>query len=419
MVNPRNILKRMTGVLLTAVLLICTTAQTAFAATSYVNTVSITLNIDLDVGEYLPDLHVGYTGDDEDVMIPGNNRYEIDSAEWTTSKTIVELGGVYTLRVTLRAINDYKFNSDYSSSSVNVKGGEFVSGSRSGSTKLIVTLKTRPAKGKFDYPDEAYWETTLMESPKLGHAQWTPVSDAAYEVWLYRGSKCVYKSDTLYTTSFDFYPYMTQRGTYKFRVRCVAANDEISQYASTSDWAESGELILEEGYESDGTASTPSGTIRSTDTPETDQVGWIEYNGRKYFRYPTGTYLKDSWLHYMDDDGRWAWYLFDSAGVMQTGWVMVDGLNYFLNEDGSMYTGWLEQNGDWYYLYGDGHMAIGWLPMGELMYYMDDYGKMVTGWYMIGDDMFYFYPDNDGHMARNERVDGFYLDMNGAWDPDR
>ena len=35
-------------------------AQTAFAATSYVNSVSITLDVTPTVGESLPDLDVGY-----------------------------------------------------------------------------------------------------------------------------------------------------------------------------------------------------------------------------------------------------------------------------------------------------------------------------------------------------------------------
>ncbi len=414
--NFCNVLKRLTGMFLAVVLFTGAAVQTSFAATSYVNTVNITLNIDLEVGEHLPDLSIGYTGDDTDVMIPGNNRYDIESAEWSSSsKTVVELGGVYTLKVTLRTLNDYKFNPSYSSGSVNVKGGEFVSGSRSSSSKLVITLKTRPVKGTLESPDDLYWETTLMDSPKLGRAQWTSVSDAAYEVWLYRGTKCVYKSDTLYTNSFNFYPYMTQKGTYKFKVRCIPANDEISQYASKSEWVESGELVLEDGYQSDGTGASASGS--PANTPETDKVGWIEDNGFKYFRYPTGVYLRDGWLHYEDDDGNWEWYLFDASGVMQTGWVMVDGLDYFLNEDGSMFTGWLSQNGSWYYLHDDGHMVTGWLSLGDDMYYMDDCGKMVTGWNTIGNDCYYFYPD--GHMARNEKVDGFYLDMNGAWDPNR
>ena len=42
-------------------------AQTAFAATSYVNSVSITLDVTPTVGESLPDLDVGYNSDNCEV----------------------------------------------------------------------------------------------------------------------------------------------------------------------------------------------------------------------------------------------------------------------------------------------------------------------------------------------------------------
>ena len=52
-------------------------AQTAFAATSYVNSVSITLDVTPTVGESLPDLDVGYNSDNCEVSIPNNDKYRI------------------------------------------------------------------------------------------------------------------------------------------------------------------------------------------------------------------------------------------------------------------------------------------------------------------------------------------------------
>lgn len=47
------------------------TEQT-FASTSYVSSVNITLDVTPTVGESLPDLDVGYTSDNCEVMIPSN-----------------------------------------------------------------------------------------------------------------------------------------------------------------------------------------------------------------------------------------------------------------------------------------------------------------------------------------------------------
>ena len=47
-------------------------AQTAFAATSYVNSVSITLDVTPTVGESLPDLDVGYNSDMQRVKFGAN-----------------------------------------------------------------------------------------------------------------------------------------------------------------------------------------------------------------------------------------------------------------------------------------------------------------------------------------------------------
>ena len=77
-------------------------AQTAFAATSYVNSVSITLDVTPTVGESLPDLDVGYNSDNCEVSIPNNDKYDIVSAKWSSTKNDVKIGGTYTMKVTLK-----------------------------------------------------------------------------------------------------------------------------------------------------------------------------------------------------------------------------------------------------------------------------------------------------------------------------
>lgn len=400
---------RIFGLILAIAVLMSLGVQTAFAATSYISTISITLDVTPVPGEALPSLDTGYTGDAVEVMIPSNDKYAITSAKWSSSVDEAKLGGTYTIKVTLEALNDYRFNSSYSSSKVTVKGGTLVSAQRSSTTKLLVTVRTKAAKGDLDAPADAYWQSYSFRNSKFGYAKWDSVDDAAYDVYLYRGTKAVHKVTDLHTTSYNFYPYMTTKGTYTFRVRSIPANDAASKYASKSGWTISDELYVDEDEVSDGTGQTTSSTTTvSQDPPETTEVGWISKNNSWYFRYPDGTYIHDSWGKISGE-----WYLFDSSGLMQTGWQLVNGLYYYLESSGKMRTGWLLDSNVWYYLKDDGAMATGWIQLEDKTYYLSDNGAMVTGWKDVDGQIYYFYPD--GHKAVNEIVDGFYVDLNGVW----
>jgi glucan-binding YG repeat protein len=124
-------------------------------------------------------------------------------------------------------------------------------------------------------------------------------------------------------------------------------------------------------------------------------------------------------------------YLFDSAGVMQTGWQNANGKNYFLNSDGTLHeggwledgngrhfinadgsarqAGWLLQNGTWYYLNdADGGIITGFTTVGAYTYYFDENGAMQTGWQNV-DGKNYFL--SSGGVLRSG---GWLLD-NGNW----
>ena len=165
---------------------------------------------------------------------------------------------------------------------------------------------------------------------------------------------------------------------------------------------------MESDEVSDGSGQKTNSQNITENQPETSQVGWIAHGNRWYFRYPDGTYLKDSWGLISG-----AWYLFDSAGVMQTGWQEAKGVHYYMNESGAMQTGWLSYNDVWYYLKDDGAMATGWIQLADKTYYLGENGEMVTGWKEVDGQMYYFYPD--GHKAVNEYISGFYVDLNGVW----
>lgn len=404
-----------------AAVLIIAGSQTAFAATSYVSSISITLDVTPTVGESLPDLDTGYTSDNCAVMIPNNDKYDIESAKWSSStKNDVKIGGVYTIKVTLKALNDYKFSSSsYTSSKVKVKNGTFVSASRSSSDRLVVTVKTKPAKGDLDSPGEAYWETTKSGSSDLGRAKWDSVEDASYEAYLYRGSKVVHRTGELHVSNYDFFPYMTSKGTYTFKVRALPSNDEVSKYASKSDWTGSDEVYIDENDAARAAKKKPSSANTNTSSgnnsgnsqqaPEnTNAVGWIKAENRWYYRYPDGTYLKNGWGNIGG-----TWYLFDANGMMLTGWQLKNGAYYYMNSEGKLHTGWLLDRNSWYYLTESGAMATGWLTLGDKTYYLGGDGAMLTGWNEIDGQIYYLYPD--GHKAVNEVIDTFYVNQDGVW----
>ena len=183
----------------------------------------------------------------------------------------------------------------------------------------------------------------------------------------------------------------------------------MEDYATKSDWAYSDEFYLDEDDVSDGTGQGQEETADNTpNISNPEQVGWIASSGRWFFRYPDGTYLRDSWGKIGG-----VWYLFDSNGEMLTGWHNRNGHYYYMNGSGAMHTGWLLDQNVWYYLNPDGSMQTGWLTVGNQTYYMDESGAMVTGWKEVGGQFYYFYPD--GHKAVNEVISGFYVDYNGIW----
>ncbi len=405
--------KRMLAAVLTAVMIATPVTQTAFAS-SKISSLKINLDIDLVVGESLPNLEPGFTDDHgPEVKIPEDRHYTIRDIEWSNEVDEVEMGKSYGLKVTLVALDDYEFKNLYTSEKVKVRGGSFVSARLDEtSNRLIVTLKTEKAEGTFSAPDELEWKSTKAQNDRFGYAAWDKVGNASYDVDLLRGGKVIHRVDSTKKTTFNFYPYMTKEGDYSFRVRAVPANKAMESYATKSEWSYSDEMYVDEDEVYSGTSQevqkqeTAEDNTPNITTP--DQVGWIESRGKWFFRYPDGTYLRNSWGKIGG-----VWYLFHSNGEMLTGWHKRNGYYYYMNFSGAMHTGWLLENDIWYYLNPDGSLQTGWLTVNGATYYMDENGAMQTGWEEIGGQYYYFYPD--GHKAVNEVIDEFYVDHNGVW----
>lgn len=253
---------------------------------------------------------------------------------------------------------------------------------------------------------------------------------------------------------------MTKTGEYTFKVRTVPGTDSKKKYGGKSEWIESGELSITDRYVSDGKgqqSKNPSAKPGTTDT-----VGWVKKDNIWNYRFPDGSICRGTWQsvngywYYFDVNGTmltgWQklandWYYLYGTGEMATGWAKINGqwyyfwpltengytqgtmayggwkiigaVYYFFREDGSLYTGWLEQNGSWYYLNTldnslQGTMFTGWLIREGKTYFLDADGVMATGWYQVDGNWYYFWPDS-GEMAKNQYINGFYVNEDGIW----
>lgn len=398
---------------------------TAFAAKASITSISIRVGTDVEAGDYLPD-RPSYTNDNTDsetgtYASASSNKYTIDDVAWSSSSASErELGigdepkMVITLQSSYYTVGEkeYLFRGSYSSSNVSIKGGTFVSARIKDSGDVLeVTVKLKGVKGDYISPDVAEWKNA-----GYGRASWSYDSDnkkltsGYYDVYLYRGNSIVKKLEEYQGTSYNFFPYMTKAGTYSYKIRAVPHTEAQKKYGRKSDWGTSDEVYVGKEYVSDGSGQTDS----TTGAGSSEQVGWIQTNGTWYFRYPDGSYLKNSW-----DKINGKWYLFDEGGKMVTGWKTRNNQTYFLQDAGDMLTGWIKSGEKWYYLNpteGDfeGAMCRGWIQVGDLVYFMDSTGAMAEGWTKVDDNWYYFYPGS-GQKALNTHIDSFYVDNNGIW----
>ena len=166
------------------------------------------------------------------------------------------------------------------------------------------------------------------------------------------------------------------------------------------------------------------------------KTGWVYTSGAWYYFDPISYDMKSGWQlidgtwYYLGTandgsmksgwqyiDGNWFYLGITNDGSMKTGWQLIDGKWYYMNPDGVMQTGWQQINESWYYLgdANDGAMKTGWLSYYGNWYYLGDAndGAMKTGWQMI--DGLWFYMYENGIMACNTYVDGYYISAYGAW----
>ena len=388
--------------ILGTVLLCSLLSKPVYAANKTISTVSIKVNTDLNIGDNSDALDVNYgsnSGGDINVYTT-SDRFNIVDAEITSGRNYINIGDEIKMKLTLEASGEYSFKGTYSSSNINVNGGKYLSSSKKNGD-LIVNIKLNPIKGTYEAPEDVEWKDN-----GIGNAKWDEPSATSgyYELILLRGSTQVTRVENYKGNSYSFQNDMTQKGTYKFKIRTVAKGD--NDYGRNSEWITSDEFYLDE-------SNVSKNNSNSTNQPGYN-VGWNKSGDTWYFRFPDGS-LKTSGWEYISDK----WYLFDDAGRMLTGWQKVDGEYYYMNEYGHMTMGWQQSNGKWYYLNADvprGKMLSNtWLHSSDgKYYYLDSNGGMCEKWTQISGKWYYFYPGS-GYMATNTTIDSFKLGANGAW----
>ena len=118
-----------------------------------------------------------------------------------------------------------------------------------------------------------------------------------------------------------------------------------------------------------------------------------EWEGNKFRRYD-GAYVTNEFvlslsdIYYFDENGNkvTGWmnlnevkYYFDENGILQKNtWIESDKAKYYLSEQGSVLTGWHEIDGATYYFRQDGKMQTGKMYLGIAMCTFDTDGKLIS-----------------------------------------
>ncbi len=338
-------LKKVGAVLLVSALLSTALASGAMAAgKSKIGKITLTFDTNIRTGSSGGEVYVTASGDNTD-------KYYVDSVEvtndegenWTRSnppEVEVVLG--------VEDEEEYYFGSQASGgfklnlgSSIKNRFDEvdFVKAERQdGNATLVLTVRLvfdkDADKSKATAPSGVKW-TDANDAT----GTWNDVSTAKYyQVQLLKDSTAVSSIESVYEGSYNFARFITEPGTYRFKVRSVkSSNNAKSSWVTSNTWTLSAEQAAALG----NTSPSASGT-----------GGWhrAEDGIRWWWENPDGSYPAASWI---ETGG--SWYYFDAQGYMMTGWIEVNGVYYYLDtETGAMYSNrhtpdgfWVNESGAW------------------------------------------------------------------------
>ena len=139
---------------------------------------------------------------------------------------------------------------------------------------------------------------------------------------------------------------------------------------------------------------------------------WKTVEGKSYFFYADGSMARNTWIgnYYVDANGVW------DANAVKAGWNKTAQGWKYIHDDGSFTTNDFEKiGGHTHYFDANGYMVMGWQEVNGKTYYFDGNGYMAIYWQTVEGKSYFFY--TDGSMARNTWIGNYYVDANGAWNP--
>jgi len=347
------LLKRLGAVLLSASMVFGMSMVSH--ATTYTDAIS---SVELS---FSYDLTSGMTKDDVNVSSSTDGIYSVTVSSITNTSS----GKRPTVKLTIKAdtSDGYYFASGdasewKSSSAFDLTGDTVTYSSSSRSSNSNVTLTVRlPAIDKTSSDD---LEIDSVEwDEENGTGTWTGADSAdTYYVKLLRGSTVKQSFETS-DTEYDFSSYITQTGTYYFKVRGYADGTYGEWVTSDSLYVDSSTLS---SIESGASSSSSSSSSSSGNGPGNTTSG-------------NGAWLKDS--------TGW-WYCNADKTYTTSNWQQIGNYWYYFNESGYLVTGWFQSpvSGKWYFLNTASGSSLGrmmtnyWTPDN---YYVDSDGVWVQG----------------------------------------
>ena len=244
---------------------------------------------------------------------------------------------------------------------------------------------TASAKGaEVYYPNSNY----RADIGAQGKALATDIQNELVKLGLYnRGAKIQNSTSSKYPdNSVQDYYYVIQQSKRAGFPGIIVEHAYLSNQSDYNNYLSSDAKLKKLG-EADA-----KGIITYLDT--SGYVGkWVQSGSQWKYQNYDGSYVKNCWKLIKN-----LWYYFDANGIMQTGFLTLNGKTYYLQSSGAMKTGWQKISNTWYYF--------------------DSSGAMVSnGWRWINSKCYYF--DKNGKMAVDTWIGEYYVDASGAWVKDK
>ena len=244
---------------------------------------------------------------------------------------------------------------------------------------------TASAKGaEVYYPNSNY----RADIGAQGKALATDIQNELVKLGLYnRGAKIQNSTSSKYPdNSVQDYYYVIQQSKRAGFPGIIVEHAYLSNQSDYNNYLSSDAKLKKLG-EADA-----KGIITYLDT--SGYVGkWVQSGSQSKYQNYDGSYVKNCWKLIKN-----LWYHFDANGIMQTGFLTLNGKTYYLQSSGAMKTGWQKISNTWYYF--------------------DSSGAMVSnGWRWINSKCYYF--DKNGKMAVDTWIGEYYVDASGAWVKDK